>query len=62
MKCSQAQILINIYIDNLLNRRKVQNLEGHLQKCPGRRDLLAEMLSVVNEAKQLEMIPSSENL
>jgi predicted anti-sigma-YlaC factor YlaD len=62
MRCSQAQILINDHVDHLLDRRKVEKLEGHLQKCPRCRDLLAEMLSMVNEAKQLEMTPPSEDL
>jgi len=62
MRCSQAQILINDHVDNLLDRRKVQKLEGHLQKCPHCRDLLAEMLSMVSEAKQLKMPPPSEDL
>lgn len=59
MRCSKAQVLINDHIDHLLDRRKVQKLEGHLQKCPRCRDLLAEMLSMVNKAKQLEMTPPS---
>ena len=62
MRCSKAQILINDHIDHLLDDRKVQKLEGHLQKCPRCRDLHAEMLLMVNEAKQLEMIPPSEDL
>ena len=62
MRCSKAQILINDHIDHLLDDRKVQKLEGHLQKCPHCRDLHAEMLLMVNEAKQLEMIPPSEDL
>ena len=62
MRCSQAQILINDHIDHLLDGRQVQKLEGHLQKCPGCRNLLAEMISMVNEAKQLETISPSEDL
>lgn len=62
MRCSKAQILINDHVDHLLDRRNVEKLEGHLQKCPRCRDLLAEMLSMVNEAKRLEMPPLSEDL
>jgi hypothetical protein len=62
MRCSKAQILINDHVDHLLDDRKVQKLEGHLQKCTRCKDLLAEMLSMVNEAKQLEMTPPSEDL
>jgi hypothetical protein len=62
MRCSKARILINDHVDHLLEREQVQKLEGHLQKCPRCRDLLAEMMSVVNEAKQLEIIPPSEDL
>ena len=62
MRCSQAQRLINDHIDNLLERRQVQKLEGHLQKCPRCRNLLIEMVSIVNEAKQLETIQPSEDL
>jgi hypothetical protein len=62
MRCSKAQILINDHVDHLLDRRKVEKLEGHLQKCPRCRDLLAEMQSMVNEAKQLEIPPLSEDL
>jgi len=62
MRCSKARILINDHVDHLLDNRKVQKLEGHLQKCPRCRDLLAEMISMVNGAKQLEIIPPSEDL
>jgi gas vesicle protein len=62
MRCSKAQILINDYIDHLLDRRQVEKLEGHLQKCSRCRDLLAEMISMVNEAKQLKTAPLSEDL
>jgi hypothetical protein len=62
MRCSKAQILINDYIDHLLDRRQVEKLEGHLQKCSRCRDLLAEMLSMVNEAKQLKTATLSEDL
>jgi hypothetical protein len=62
MRCSKAQILINDHVDHLLDDRKVQKLEDHLQKCTRCKDLLAEMLSMVKEAKQLEMTPPSEDL
>jgi hypothetical protein len=62
MRCSKAQILINDHVDHLLERTQVQKLEGHLQKCPHCRDLLADMLSMADEAKQLELIPPSEDL
>jgi hypothetical protein len=62
MRCSKAQRLINDHVDHLLDSRKVQKLEGHLQKCPHCRDLLVEMRSMVSEAKQLEIIPLSEDL
>jgi hypothetical protein len=62
MRCSKAQILINDHVDHLLDDRKVQKLEGHLQKCTRCKDLLTEMLSMVNEAKKLEMIPPPEDL
>ena len=62
MRCSHAQILINDHIDHLLDGRQVRKLEGHLQKCTRCRNLLAEMISMVNEVKQLEVIPPSEDL
>ena len=62
MRCSKAQILINDHIDHLLDKKQVQKLEGHLQKCQRCRDLLAEMMSMVNEVKQLEVILPSEDL
>jgi hypothetical protein len=62
MRCTKAQILINDHIDHLLDREQVAKLEGHLQKCPRCRDLLAEMRSMVNKTKQLEITPLSEDL
>jgi hypothetical protein len=62
MRCSKAKRLINDHVDHLLEDRKVQKLQGHLRKCPRCRDLLAEMLSMVNEAKKLEMMPPPEDL
>ena len=62
MRCSKAQKLINDHVDHLLDNRKVQKLEGHLRKCTHCRDLLVEMRSMVSEAKQLEIIPLSEDL
>ena len=62
MRCSQAQILINDHIDHLLDNKKIEKLEGHLQKCSRCRNLLAEMVSMVGEVKQLEVIPISEDL
>jgi hypothetical protein len=55
-------MLISDHVDHLLESEQARELEGHLQGCPRCRDLFAEMLSLRNEARQLEIAPPPEDL
>jgi len=62
MKCSQAHKHISEYIDGLLDESAVHKLEAHLETCEDCSDLLAEMTSLVKDARQLENVQPSESV
>jgi len=62
MKCSKAQRLISDHVDNLLETGQARDLKRHIQGCPACRDLLIDMGSIVNNAKELEPVLPSEDL
>jgi len=62
MKCSQAHKRISEYIDGLLDESAVHQLEAHLDKCQNCSGLLAEMTSLVKNARQMEKVQPSEDV
>jgi hypothetical protein len=62
MKCSQAHKRISEYIDGLLDESAVHQLEAHLEKCENCSGLLAEMTSLVKDARQMEKVQPSEGV
>ncbi|MBW1849344.1 MAG: zf-HC2 domain-containing protein, partial [Deltaproteobacteria bacterium] len=62
MKCSQAHKRISEYIDGLLDESAVHQLEAHLEKCENCSGLLAEMTSLVKNARQMEKVQPSEGV
>ena len=62
MKCSKAQILINDYVDNLLEPGQVQRLENHMERCANCRNFFLDMNSIVKDAKGLDNLNPSEDL
>lgn len=62
MRCSKAQRLINDHVDSLLKTRQIRSLESHTQKCANCRDLLIDMESILNNAKELEIFQPSDDL
>ena len=62
MKCSKAHKRISEYIDGLLDESAVHQLEAHLEKCENCSGLLAEMTSLVKNARQMEKVQPSEGV
>lgn len=62
MKCSQANKHISEYIDGLLDSSAVHQLEAHLKKCENCSGLLAEMASLVKDARKLEIVQPSDGV
>jgi len=62
MKCSQAHKHISEYIDGLLDESAVHQLEEHLETCENCSGLLADMTSLLKDARQLETVQPSEGV
>ncbi|MFC1493643.1 zf-HC2 domain-containing protein [Thermodesulfobacteriota bacterium] len=62
MKCSKAQRFINDHVDNLLEIKEIRSLKSHIQECTDCRDLLIDMGTIADNAKELETIQPSRDL
>lgn len=62
MRCSKAQRLISDHVDNLLEIKDIRSLENHMQECSDCRDLLVEMESIANNAREIKDMEPSKDL
>lgn len=54
MKCAKAQRAISEYVDGTLDARRAAELERHVAKCPGCREVLADFRGMKDAAADLE--------
>ena len=62
MKCSKTQRLINDHVDNLLDDEQVRMLKKHLENCANCRSIFNDLVSLVNNATELESLDPSDEL
>jgi len=62
MKCKHAHKHISDYIDGMLDASAVHQLETHLATCENCSKLLAEMTSLVKDARQMENVQPSKDV
>lgn len=62
MKCSKAHKHINEYIDGLLDETAAKQLEAHVETCENCFGLLADMTSLVKDARNMEHLQPSDGV
>ncbi|MCX8053224.1 MAG: zf-HC2 domain-containing protein [Armatimonadetes bacterium] len=62
MDCSKAVEKLSAYIDGALDERTLELLEAHFAECPGCRNELAVLRTVVAATRHIELVQPPDNL